>query len=67
MIVKSYEVGKIDTSKYKIYLFYGKNEGLQIDLIDKYFLNKFTGQINKYEENEFINNLNNIYSEIQTK
>lgn len=67
MIVKSYEVGKIDISKYKIYLFYGKNEGLQIDLIDKYFLNKFTGQINKYEENEFINNLNNIYSEIQTK
>ena len=67
MIVKSYEVGKIDISKYKIYLFYGKNEGLQIDLIDKYFLNKFTGQINKYEENEFINNINNIYSEIQTK
>ena len=67
MIIKSYEVGKIDISKYKIYLFYGKNEGLQIDLIDKYFLNKFTGQINKYEENEFINNLNNIYSEIQTK
>ena len=67
MIVKSYEVGKIDISKYKIYLFYGKNEGLQIDLIDKYFLNKFTGQINKYEENEFINNFNNIYSEIQTK
>ena len=67
MIVKSYEVGKIDISKYKIYLFYGKNEGLQIDLIDKYFLNKFKGQINKYEENEFINNINNIYSEIQTK
>ena len=67
MIVKSYEVGKIDISKYKIYLFYGKNEGLQIDLINQYFLNKFTGQINKYEENEFINNLNNIYSEIQTK
>ena len=67
MIIKSYEIDKIDISKYKIYLFYGKNEGLQIDLIDKYFLSNFTGQINKYEESEFINNINNIYSEIQTK
>ena len=35
MIVKSYEVGKIDISKYKIYLFYGKNDGAKQEEIEK--------------------------------
>ena len=64
MIKKSYELHKVNLSKYDICLLYGKNEGLQNEIIDKYFINNFEGQISKYEENEFIKNFNIILSEL---
>ena len=64
MIKKSYELHKVNLTKYDIYLLYGKNEGLQNEIIDKYFINNFEGQISKYEENEFIKNFNIILSEL---
>ncbi len=64
MIKKSYELNKVNLSKFDIYLLYGKNEGLQNEIIDKYFINNFEGQISKYEENEFIKNFNTILSEL---
>ena len=45
-------------------MFYGKNEGLQNEIINKHFLDKFEGQINKYEESEFINNIETITTEL---
>ena len=64
MIKKSYELHKVNLSKYDICLLYGKNEGLQNEIIDKYFINNFEGQISKYEENEFIKNFNIILGEL---
>ena len=55
MIYKSYELNKINFEKINLYLLYGKNEGFQNEVVEKYFLNNFDGKINKYEENEFIN------------
>ena len=55
MIFKSYELNKINFAKINLYLLYGKNEGFQNEVVEKYFLNNFEGKINKYEENEFIN------------
>mgnify|MGYP001204788342 CR=1 FL=1 len=67
MIVKAFEFNKLKTSNYNFYLFYGKNEGLQNEIINKYFVDKFDGQIDKYEENEFINNSEIIFSELLNK
>ena len=64
MIKKSHELDKVNLSKYDICLLYGKNEGLQNEIIDKYFINNFEGQISKYEESEFIKNFDIILSEL---
>ena len=55
MIVKSYEVLKIDISKYNFFLIYGKNEGLQKKIINECFLKDQKTQVILYEESEFIN------------
>ena len=54
MIVKSYEVSKIDIFKYNFYLIYGKNEGLQKNIINECFLKNSKTQVILYEESEFI-------------
>tara|TARA_B100000674_G_C37973628_1_gene978179 strand:- start:2403 stop:3380 length:978 start_codon:yes stop_codon:yes gene_type:complete len=67
MIVKVFEFNKLKTSNYNFYLFYGKNEGLQNEIINKYFVDKFEGQVDKYDENEFISNSETILSELLNK
>ncbi len=67
MIFKSYEIKKIDFSKHNIILLYGKNEGLQNEIIEKNFTDNFRGNISKYEENEFINNYQTVVTEILAK
>ena len=67
MIIKVFEFNKLKTSNYNFYLFYGKNEGLQNEIIKKYFVDKFEGQIDKYDENEFISNSETIFSELLNK
>ena len=34
MILKSYEIKKLDPDKFKIYLFYGKNEGQKKEVLN---------------------------------
>tara|TARA_Y100000816_G_C26035700_1_gene542301 strand:- start:209 stop:1186 length:978 start_codon:yes stop_codon:yes gene_type:complete len=67
MIIKVFEFNKLKTSNYNFYLFYGKNEGLQNEIIKKYFVDKFEGQVDKYDENEFISNSETIFSELLNK
>ena len=67
MIIKSYEINKIELNKFNFFLFYGKNEGAQTEIINQYFMNNFKGKVSKYDENEFINNYEVIASEILTK
>ncbi len=64
MIIKNFELGKIDISNYQLFLIYGKNIGLQNQLINTYFVNNFDGEISKYEENEFIINSDIIFTEL---
>ena len=54
MIVRSYEASKIDIFKYNFYLIYGKNEGLQKNIINECFLKNSKTQVILYEESEFI-------------
>ena len=67
MIFKIFELNKVDLSKFNFFLLYGKNIGLQNEIIEKYFTNKFDGIISRYEENEFIGEFDTIYSEILNK
>ena len=67
MIIKSYEINKINLNKSNIILLYGKNEGLQNEIIEKNFIHSFKGEINKYDEVEFIGNYETIYSELLNK
>ena len=64
MIVKHFEVNKFDINKFKFFLFYGKNEGYQNELIYKNFIENFKGQVIKYDENEFINSYETVVAEI---
>ena len=64
MIIKSYELNKINFDQNKLILFYGKNEGLKNDSINNLLKNK--ENISKYEEKEIIENTNifleNVFS-----
>ena len=67
MIIKYFEIDKTDLNKSNFYLFYGKNDGLQNEIIEKSFINNFQGNINRYDEKEFIENYNIIVTEVLTK
>lgn len=67
MIIKAFEINKINLDDYKLYLFYGKNEGLKNELIHKYFMKDFKGSIIKYDENEFLSNQEIILGQMMNK
>ena len=56
MIVKNFELNKKIVDKYRFFLLYGKNEGLQNEIIQSQFIKEFEGQIDKYDEIEFLKN-----------
>ena len=64
MIIKSYELNKINFEQNKLLLFYGKNEGLKNESINN--LLKSKEFITKYDEKEILENTNifleNIFS-----
>tara|TARA_B100000886_G_scaffold232094_1_gene162093 strand:- start:857 stop:1834 length:978 start_codon:yes stop_codon:yes gene_type:complete len=64
MIIKYYELDKHGIDEFKFYLFYGKNEGLQNEVLINKFKNSTEDQMIKYEEKEFINNFDDILSEL---
>ena len=64
MIIKHYELKKIEKRNHKIFLFYGKNNGLKEDIIKDLFLKNFDGTILKYDEQEFISNFESVTAEI---
>ena len=64
MIYKYYQLNKLNISNYNFFLLYGKNEGLQKETIENIFKNNFEGEISKYDESEFLSNINVITEEI---
>ena len=65
MIIKSYEIEKINTNKDCLFLFYGKNDGLKNEAIE--ILNKDKNNISNYEEKEILDNENNFIETILSK
>ena len=66
MIIKYFDLKKINLNNYNYYLFYGNNDGLQNEVINDNFTNNFKGSVNRYDENEFINNYEVVSSELLT-
>ena len=67
MIVKSFEINKINLEKYNLFLFYGENEGYKIESIKNIHKKLINYKIIKYEEKEIIENSDNFISEILNK
>ena len=65
MIIKSYEIEKIDKNKDCLILLYGKNDGLKNKTIE--ILNKNRNSISNYEEKEILDNENNFIETILSK
>ena len=65
MIIKSYEVNKINLNQNRLILFYGKNEGFKNEATNNLIKNK--DEITKYEEKEVLENINNFIENILSK
>ena len=63
MILKFYELNKIDISKQKFHLFYGNNEGLKREEILK-LCSKSKKKIFKFDEKQILENTENFFNDI---
>ena len=65
MILKSFEIKKINQKIHHLILFYGKNEGLKNEALDSLIKDK--KNISNYEEKEILDNENNFIENILSK
>ena len=67
MIIKSYEIKKLEKKDVNLVLLYGDNEGYKQKIIDEFFIKSFDGEIQKYEEDEIFLNYNDFISNLLNK
>ena len=65
MIIKSFEINKINFNQNKLVLLYGKNEGFKNEAINNLIKDK--DKIIKYEEKEVLENINDFIESIVSK
>ena len=67
MILKSYELSKINLQNHQFYLFYGENEGLKDEIIKNLFEENYKNKIFRYEEKEILENEDKFFNKLLTK
>ncbi len=67
MIIKSYEHQKIKKIKNNIFLLYGENEGYKSQVIKDIFIKNYKGNIERFDENEILNNFESFISSLINK
>ena len=67
MIIKSFEIAKIDLKNKRFFLLYGANEGHKNEVIENNFKKKYLEKTYYYDENEILNNQDNFFNEILSK
>jgi DNA polymerase III subunit delta len=67
MILKAYEIKKIDINKNNLILFYGQNQGAKEDEITKLLLSNKERNLNSYDEKQILDNTEIFYDEILSK
>jgi len=66
VIIKSYEISKINIKKNNIILLYGKNSGLKKEVISSVLLKKINYNVTFYEEKEILDNKNIFFENISS-
>ena len=67
MIIKNFELKKLDKIDYNLILLYGENEGFKQKIINDFFIKSFEGEIQKYEEEEVFINYNEFIANLLNK
>ena len=67
MIKKYFEIEKISLTKSKFFLFYGLNNGLKNEIIEKNLKKKINLQLVSYEQNEVLTNQQSFVNELTNK
>ena len=67
MIIKAFEIDKLKKKNEKFFLLYGENEGLKNQLFQEVFAKNFKNKVERFEENEILNNFDNFISSIINK
>ena len=67
MILKAFEINKINSIKKKYFLFYGENEGFKNQVIKEKFEVSFTNEIYRYDEKDLLDNENLFFENILNK
>jgi len=67
MIIKNFELDKLKSTKIKKILFYGENEGYKNQILNNFFIKKFSDNFKKYEENQILNNYDDFFSSLANK
>ena len=67
MIIKAFEIDKLKKKNEKFFLLYGENEGLKNQLFQEVFAKNFENKLERFEENEILNNFDNFISNIINK
>lgn len=66
MIIKSFEVEKINHKETKNYLFYGDNDALKNEILQKKFKTHFQNKIYLYDENDVLKDEKSFFDSILT-
>ena len=67
MIIKSFELNKINLKKHNSFLLYGENEGFKNQVIENEFKKYYSKNTFYYEENEILDNKDNFFDKILSK
>ena len=67
MILKSYEINKIDIKFNKLILFYGQNQGAKEEEINKIFTAHKDKNLSKYDEKEILDNVEIFFENIMSE
>ena len=67
MIIKSFELNKINMDKSNFFLLYGENDGFKNEVMRDYFEKNFLNKIYKYDEKEILDNKDNFFNSILSK
>ena len=67
MIIKNFELDKLNSINYNFHLIYGNNEGIKEDIIKNNYLKNFDGELLKYDEHEILGGKDEFLSNLLTK
>ena len=67
MIIKSFEISKINLKEIQFFLLYGLNEGHKKEVIDEKFKKLYDGEIYAYDENDILKDENMFFTSVMSK